>query len=91
MGQQNEELLKRIAKLVKQNQELIEHHERLTKENEKLQSKIENYKAILAEMKDKGAEIDESMTSQAPPELQRSAGTLQQTVPTVTSWPLGFF
>ncbi len=32
MDQQNEELLKRIAKLVRQNQELIEHHERLTKE-----------------------------------------------------------
>jgi class 3 adenylate cyclase len=61
MGQQNEELLKRIAKLVKQNQELIEHHERLTRENEKLQSKIENYKILLADMKDKGAKIDESL------------------------------
>jgi len=61
MDQQNEELLKRIAKLVKQNQELIEHHERLTKENDKLQAKIENFKAILADMKDKGAKIDESM------------------------------
>lgn len=61
MDQQNEELLKRISKLVRQNQELIEHHERLTKENDKLQAKIVNYKAILAEMKDKGAEIDESL------------------------------
>ncbi len=61
MDQQNEELLKRIAKLVKQNQELIEHHERLTRENDKLQAKIENFKAILADMKDKGAEIDESI------------------------------
>ena len=61
MGHQNEELLKRIAKLVKQNQELIEHHERLTKDNDKLQAKIENFKAILADMKDKGAEIDESI------------------------------
>ncbi len=61
MGQQNEELLKRIAKLVKQNQELIEHHERLTKDNDKLQAKIENFKAILADMKDKGAKIDESI------------------------------
>jgi len=61
MGQQNEELLRRIAKLVKQNQDLIEHHERLTKENDKLQAKIENFKAILADMKDKGAKIDESM------------------------------
>ncbi len=61
MDQQNEELLKRIAKLVKQNQELIEHHERLTRENEKLQTKIDNYKVILADMKDKGAEVDESM------------------------------
>ena len=61
MDQQNEELLRRISKLVKQNQELIEHHERLTRENDKLQSKLENFKAIMAEMKDKGAEIDESM------------------------------
>ena len=61
MGQQNEELLRRIAKLVKQNQDLIEHHERLTKENDKLQAKIENFKSILADMKDKGAKIDESM------------------------------
>jgi len=61
MGQQNEELLRRIAKLVKQNQDLIEHHERLSKENDKLQAKIENFKAILADMKDKGAKIDESM------------------------------
>ena len=61
MAQQNEELLRRISKLVKQNQDLIEHHERLTKENDKLQAKIENFKAILADMKDKGAEVDESM------------------------------
>ncbi len=61
MDQQNDELLKRISKLVRQNQELIEYHERLTKENDKLQAKIVNYKAILAEMKDKGAEIDESL------------------------------
>ncbi|HEC43745.1 MAG TPA: HD domain-containing protein [Bacteroides sp.] len=61
MAQQNEELIKRISKLVKQNQELIEHHERLTRENDKLQAKIENFKAILADLKDKGAEIDESM------------------------------
>jgi len=59
MDQQNEELLKRISKLVRQNQELIEHHERLTRENDQLQSKIENYKTILADMKDRGAEIDE--------------------------------
>lgn len=61
MAQQNEELLKRISKLVKQNQELIEHHERLTRENDELQSKIENLKAILAEVKDRGAEIDEGL------------------------------
>jgi class 3 adenylate cyclase len=61
MAQQNEELLKRIARLVKQNQELIEHHERLTRENDKLQAKIDNFKAILADMKEKGAEIDESI------------------------------
>jgi class 3 adenylate cyclase len=61
MAQQNEELLKRISKLVKQNQELIEHHERLTRENDKLQAKIENYKAILADARDKGAEVDESI------------------------------
>lgn len=61
MDQQNEELLKRIAKLVKQNQDLIEHHERLTKENDKLQSKIENFMIIMADLKDKGAKIDESM------------------------------
>ena len=59
MDQQNEELLKRISKLVRQNQELIEHHERLTRENDQLLSKIENYKTILADMKDRGAEIDE--------------------------------
>jgi adenylate cyclase len=61
MDQQNEELLRRIAKLVRQNQELIEHHERLTRENDKLQSRIENLQAILADVKDRGAEIDESM------------------------------
>ncbi len=61
MIQQNEELIKRISKLVKQNQELIEHHERLTRENDKLQAKIENFKDILTDMKDKGARIDESM------------------------------
>jgi regulator of replication initiation timing len=61
MDQQNEELLRRIAKLVRQNQELIEHHERLTRENDKLQSRIENLQAILADVKDRGAEVDESM------------------------------
>jgi adenylate cyclase len=61
MAQQNEELLKRIARLVKQNQELIEHHERLTRENDKLQSRIENMQALLADVKEEGAEIDESL------------------------------
>jgi len=54
MSQKSDELIKRIAKLVRQNQELIEHHERLTRDNEKLQTKIDNFKAILADLREKG-------------------------------------
>ena len=59
MSQKSDELLKRIAKLVRQNQELIEHHERLTRENDKLQTKIDNFKAILADLRGKGEIVDE--------------------------------
>jgi class 3 adenylate cyclase len=59
MSQKSDELLKRIAKLVKQNQELIEQHERLTRENEKLHTKIDNFKAILADLREKGEVVDE--------------------------------
>ena len=59
MSQKSDELLKRIAKLVRQNQELIEHHERLTRENDKLQTKIDNFKAILADLREKGSGADE--------------------------------
>ncbi len=59
MPQKSDELIKRIAKLVKQNQELIEQHERLTRENEKLQTKIDNFKSILADLREKGEVVDE--------------------------------
>jgi class 3 adenylate cyclase len=51
--QQNEALLKRIAKLVRQNQDLVEQHDKLSREHEKLQAKLENFKHILARMKEK--------------------------------------
>lgn len=42
----NEELVKRIAKLAKQNQELEEHIKKLEKMNEKLSRDVDKYKAI---------------------------------------------
>ncbi|MCK4852983.1 MAG: HD domain-containing protein [Bacteroidales bacterium] len=59
MVQQNEELLKRIAKLVKQNQDLAEQHDKLSREHEKLQAKLDNFKAIVTKLKDKGDLPDE--------------------------------
>ena len=59
MVQQNEELLKRIAKLVKQNQDLAEQHDKLSREHEKLLAKLENLKIIVAKIKDKGDLPDE--------------------------------
>ena len=57
--QQNEALLKRIAKLVRQNQDLVEAHEKLSREHEKLQAKLENYQLIMAGMERKGDLPDE--------------------------------
>ena len=51
--QKNEALLKRIAKLVRQNQDLVEQHDKLSREHEKLQAKLENFKHIVARMKEK--------------------------------------
>ncbi|MFN8242117.1 MAG: adenylate/guanylate cyclase domain-containing protein [Bacteroidales bacterium] len=42
----NEELVRRIAKLAKQNQELEEHIKKLEKQNEKLSRDVEKYKAL---------------------------------------------
>ena len=42
----NEELVKRIAKLAKQNQELEEHIKKLEKMNEKLARDVEKYKGL---------------------------------------------
>jgi len=42
----NQELVRRIAKLAKQNQELEEHIKKLQKENEKLTRELEKYKAL---------------------------------------------
>lgn len=53
MIQQNQELLKRIAKLVRQNQDLLEAHEKLSREHEKLQVKLENLQLIMDRMKEK--------------------------------------
>ncbi len=57
--QKHDELLKRIQKLVKQNQELIEQHEKLNKENEKLSEQVDRLKDMLAELKKKGAVVEE--------------------------------
>jgi adenylate cyclase len=59
MVQHNEALLKRIAKLVRQNQDLVEQHDKLSKEHEKLQAKLENFKHIMARMKERGELPDE--------------------------------
>jgi adenylate cyclase len=59
MVQQNEALLKRIAKLVRQNQDLVEQHDKLSREYEKLQAKLDNFKLIMARMKEKGDLPDE--------------------------------
>lgn len=42
----NQELIRRIAKLAKQNQELEEHIKRLEKENEKLSVQVEKYRSL---------------------------------------------
>ena len=42
----NEELVKRIAKLAKQNQELEEYIKKLEKQNEKLSRDVEKLKAL---------------------------------------------
>jgi len=42
----NQELIRRIAKLAKQNQELEEHIKKLQKENEKLARELEKFKAL---------------------------------------------
>ena len=59
MSQKSDELIKRIARLVRQNQELIEQHERLTRENDKLHTKIDNFKAILADLRERGEVVEE--------------------------------
>lgn len=59
MVRQNQALLKRIAKLVRQNQDLVEQHEKLSREHEKLQARLENFKLIMASMKEKGDLPDE--------------------------------
>lgn len=55
----NEELVKRIAKLAKQNQELEEHIKKLEKVNEKLTRDIEKYKSISEKIPEPGKEEKE--------------------------------
>lgn len=50
----NEELVKRIAKLAKQNQELEDHIKRLEKQNEKLSRDYEKYKALYEKISPEG-------------------------------------
>ena len=57
--QHNQSLLKRIAKLVRQNQDLVEQHDKLSREHEKLQAKLDNFKLVMASMKEKGDLPDE--------------------------------
>ncbi len=54
MSTNNEELVKRIAKLAKQNQELEDHIKKLEKQNEKLSRDYEKIKALYEKISPEG-------------------------------------